>query len=111
MRTHATSAIALTLLGCATGAPRPLPDTGPQNAALVACIGTNSEGRARDGYIITSVGDEASIRQLFDEVMRDGIPDTVVGISRAGWHVVGANEKNATPIPTPPSCEPPKKSN
>jgi hypothetical protein len=88
-----------------------LPSTGPQNAALVACIRTNSEGHARDGYIIAAVGDEASIKQLFDLAMRDGVPDTVVGAPLSGWHVVEAHEKNAIPLPTPASCGSSEKSN
>jgi hypothetical protein len=69
---------------------------------------TNSQGKAREGYILSSVGDQASIKQLFDQAMRDGVPDTVVGVTLAGWHVVEANEKNASPLPMPPSCGSPE---
>jgi hypothetical protein len=86
-------------------------DAGPQNAALVACIKTNSQGKRTDGYIMTSVGDQASIKELFEEVMRESTPNTVVGLSLDGWDVVEIHEKDAFPLSRPPSCGPPEKTN
>ena len=95
----------LALAGCETPPP-PLLDSGPQTAAVVACIRTNAHGRALDGYVLNSSGDPATVKSMFDYLMWEGTPETVVDWNYAGWALAEMHEKNGPTLPMPPTCGP-----
>ena len=110
MKRWILAALAFAPTACAS--PPPPPDNGPQTAALLACVKHNTRGWVADGYIINSVGDPATVKRMFDEIIRDWTPDTFVGgIPGWSWAVVESHQKNATPLPMPTTCGPPPNSN
>lgn len=76
------------------------------SAGFVACVNADAHGRISDGYIIRSTGNPAVIARLFEQLLKDGVPDTAVGGMPLGWTVASVSEKNAAPLSTPNTCGP-----
>ncbi len=89
--------------GCEPSRP-PLPDTGPQTAAVVACLLTDIHGNALDSFIINSSGDPEAVKQILAFMMWDGRRD--LDLRYAGWGVVEYHQKNGPMLPLPKGCGP-----
>ena len=100
--------VALALSACA-GPPLPA-EGGLQNAALVACIWVNTYGRVYDPYVIRSSGDPVAVKRMFDRMVWEGVPRTVVGWP-SEWEVIELRQKDGPELPKPDSCGPKPKSN